>query len=231
MPSRRSPSYAVYSALDLQKLSGSRKRTLRTLLLLLLVLAIITVAGGLYLRRLSSELALSDAIDAVNLAVSDSVYRVLERNDYHYDYFVTLERDDTGAISAITTNTTHINSFSAEFLRELVQTASSGTLHVRIPLGNLLGFNLLLGKGPDIPVKITMLTSSFVRYDNDLISTGINQSRHVITLKAAVDVDILVPWRTISTTVDCDVLIAETIILGRVPDTYIDLGEVQHGSS
>ena len=231
MPSRRSPSYAVYSELNLQKASGAGKRTLRMWLLLLLTVAISIIACWIYLRRLSSEIALSDAIDVVTLAVSDSVYRVLERNDYDYDYFVTLERDESGGISAITTNTTHINSFSAEFLRELVETASSGTLDVRIPLGNLLGSNLLLGKGPEVPVKIIMLTSSFVSYDNDLVSTGINQSRHSITLKAAVDVDILIPWQTISTTVDCDVLIAETIILGRVPDTYLNLGEVQHGSS
>lgn len=230
MPSRRSPSYAVYSALNLQKISGAGQKRLRRLLLLLLVAVIGIIACGVYLRRLSSEIALSDAIDVVTLAVSDSVYRVLERNDYDYDYFVTLETDDSGAISAITTNTTHINSFSAEFLRELVETARSDTLHIRVPLGNLLGSNLLLGKGPDVPVDIIMLTSSFVSYDNDLISTGINQSRHVITLKAAVDVDILIPWKTISTTVDCDVLIAETIILGRVPDTYIDLGEVKNGS-
>lgn len=228
MPSRRSPSYAVYSALNLQKISGTRRKRLRRLLLLLLVALITVAACGLYLRRLSSEVALSDAIDVVTLAVSDSVYRVLERNDYDYDYFVTLETDDAGAISAITTNTAHINSFSAEFLRELVETARSDTLRIRVPLGNLLGSNLLLGKGPDVPVDIIMLTSSFVSYDNDLISTGINQSRHVITLKARVDVDILIPWKTISTTVDCDVLIAETIILGRVPDTYIELGEVQH---
>lgn len=230
MPSRRSPSHAVYSALDLQKIPVRGKRRLRVLLLVPVLLLLAVAAFGLYLRRLSSEIAMSDAIDAVNLAVSDSVYRVLEQHDYDYDYFVTLETDEAGAISAITTNTAHINSFSAEFLRELVECAGSGKLEVRIPMGNLLGLNLLLGKGPEIPVEIIMLTSSFVSYDNDLIATGINQSRHVITLKAAVDVDILIPWRTISTTVNCDVLIAETIILGRVPDTYIDMGEARYGS-
>ena len=67
-----------------------------------------------------------------------------------------------------------------------------------------------------------MLTSSIVRFENDLISTGINQSRHVITLKASVDIDIMIPLSTVSTTVETDILIAETVIIGRVPETYLN---------
>jgi len=79
-------------------------------------------------------------------------------------------------------------------------------------------------------VQVIMLTSSLVRFDNALSSTGINQSRHAITLKADVDIDILIPWETISTTVETDILIAETVIVGRVPNTYVHLTEEHNGS-
>ena len=107
-------------------------------------------------------------------------------------------------------------------MQEIAQAADSESLNIRIPFGNLLGSNLLMGRGPKIPVQVKMLTSSFVRFDNDLISTGINQSRHVITLVADVDIDIIIPLSTVSTTVETTILIAETVIVGRVPETYVN---------
>ena len=222
MPSRRSPTHEVYSDLPLQKLPKKRRKKL----ILLIVLALFTVfliICNLYFRRLSSDIALSDARDAVTVAVNDAVNRIMTEQDYDYDYFVTLQKDADGAIAAITTNTAHINAVSTEILAEIVQAADNGDLDIRIPLGTLLGSNLLLGRGPDVPVEISMLTSSFVSFDNSLVSTGINQSRHTLILKADVDIDIIVPWATMTTTVETDVLIAETVIVGRVPDTYVTL--------
>ena len=170
----------------------------------------------------SRDIAVSDARDAVTLAVNGCVSHMMEENDYGYDYFVTLEKDAQGNIAAITTNTAHINAMSSQLMQEIARAADSESLNIKIPLGSLLGSNLLMGRGPMIPVQVKMLTSSFVRFDNDLVSTGINQSRHIVTLIADVDVDIMIPLSTVSTTVETEILIAETVIVGRVPDTYLN---------
>ena len=228
MQAKHGPSRAVYAGLNLQKLPN-RKRRRRCILLLSAAILLIVISTSLYLRRLSSEIAMSDAVDAVTLAINNCVAEILNERDYGYDWFVTLEKDAEGNITAITANTAHINALSAELQRAIAKSADNQKLDIRIPLGNLLGSNLLLGRGPDVPVEIIMLTSSFVRFDNDLISTGINQSRHMITLKAEVDIDILIPWATMSTKVESDVLIAETLIVGRVPQTYVSVTEDNHG--
>ena len=229
MPLRRSPRYSDYSGLPLEKVPHRRyHRRLVAVILLLAFLAVI--ACSLYLRSISRSMAISDAKDAVNLAVNNCVNRIMRENDYDNSYFVTLEKDSEGCITAITTNTAHINELSSRLMTEIADAANSETLDLRIPLGSLLGSNLLMGRGPAIPVEVIMLTSSFVQFDNELISTGINQSRHVITLKADVDIDILIPWATISTTVETDVLIAETVIVGRVPHTYLSMTEDTNGS-
>lgn len=226
---RRSPSYSDYSDLPLEKVP--HRRLSRRLLVVLMLLLLLTLAAcSLYLRSISRSMAISDAKDAVNLAVNNCVNRIMRENDYDNSYFITLEKDSEGNISAITTNTAHINELSSRLMTEIADAANSEMLNLRIPLGSLLGSNLLMGRGPDVPVEVIMLTSSFVRFDNELISTGINQSRHVITLKADVDIDILIPWSTISTTVETDVLIAETVIVGRVPHTYLSLTEDNDGS-
>ncbi len=219
MPSRRRFTRADYSGLGLRTIPRKNRGIL---LLLPVVLLIAGIALSLYLRAVSRDIAVSDARDAVTLAVNGCVSHMMEENDYGYDYFVTLEKDAQGNIAAITTNTAHINAMSSQLMQEIARAADSESLNIKIPLGSLLGSNLLMGRGPMIPVQVKMLTSSFVRFDNDLVSTGINQSRHLVTLIADVDVDIMIPLSTVSTTVETEILIAETVIVGRVPDTYLN---------
>lgn len=187
------------------------------------LLALITVYCSNYLRQLATEMALSDASDIITIAVNSTIQAKMSEGDFGYDYFVTLEKDNNGNISAITTNMTRINHLSSEILKDVIKAADNGRLDIRIPVGNLLGSNLLLGKGPEIPVDIIMLTSSRTDYKNVLETASINQTKHQILLRVIVDVDVLVPWDTVSTQVECDVLIAETVIVGTVPDTYLNL--------
>ena len=69
-----------------------------------------------------------------------------------------------------------------------------------------------------------MLTSSHVDFKNELSDAGINQTKHQIKLDVVVDIDVIMPWQTISTQVVSEILIAETVILGDVPDTYLNWG-------
>lgn len=226
---KRSPRRNVYSALPLQKLPSARKKRLLAAVSLSIVLGSVLAAGA-FLRKLSCEIAVSDAQDAVTLAINDSIAAVLDRTGYTYADFVSLQKDGDGDITAILTDTVSINRFSTEILTELIKTADSKCLQISIPLGNLFGSSLLLGRGPDIPVQIIMLTSSFVRCDSAMTDTGINQSRHTVTLRAEVDIDILIPWATVSSKVETDILIAETLIVGRVPETYVNVTEEKNGS-
>ena len=229
MPRRRSPSRSVYAQLGLPRIPR-RRRKRRALLALLLLPLCLLLSAWLYLRRLSCSLAMSDARDAVITAINDTVRTILAEHDYGIDDFVTLEMAADGSVAAIKTNTARVNAVSTEVLRGIIENADNATLELRIPLGNLLGSNLLLGRGPKVPVEILMLTSSNVRFDNQLMSTGINQTRHSILLRADVDIDILLPWATASDTIEAEMILAETVVVGRVPESYLYM-EDAHGSS
>lgn len=185
--------------------------------------AALFLTAGIYLRQLSCDIAMSDAQDIVIMAVNDAINSIMTENDFPADHFVKLEKDSEGNVTAVTTNMTHINALASAILSEVAESADGGKLDIRIPLGNLLGSSLLLGRGPDIPVEIIMLTSSFVEHGNEFVSTGINQSKHRLILQVKVDIDILIPWATLSSRVETDVIIAETVIVGRVPQTYMTI--------
>ena len=155
-----------------------RRRTKLAIVLVLIAAVLVSVGirGAVYLRELSCSMVLSDATDLMTLCINDTISRKLASEDYDYDYFVTLEHDAEGSVTAVRANMARINAMSSELLSDIVKAADGGELSLEIPIGNLLGSSLLLGRGPDIPVDITMLSSSRVDFKNELVSAGINRS-------------------------------------------------------
>ena len=130
---------------------------------------------------------------------------------------------DAGEISAISSNMARINALSAKILDTVINVTENQTITVEIPIGNLTGVSLLMGRGPKVPVQIIVLTSSKVEFSNSIITAGINQTKHQVNLEVIVDIDVLIPWDTASTQVKTEVLIADTVIVGKVPDTYMNV--------
>ena len=191
-------------------------------LLILTVLTVLIVLA-LFFRRLSIQIAVSDAVDIVNSAVNDAVSEIISEGGYDFNYFVNLSKDESGNITAISSNMSHINSLSTEILERVMETADDGSIDVGIPLGNLLGINLLTGTGPEINVEVVMLTSSKTDFKSIIQSAGINQSEYQLMLEVTIDIDVMVPWATESATTVTEVLIADTVIVGNVPETYLNL--------
>ena len=217
---RRRPVY-----LDVHLPHMSRRTKLAVVLTVVVaILAAVTIKSIAYFRELSCQMVLSDATDLMTLCINDAISRKFSDEDYDYDYFVDLDYGDDGTVNAVRTNMARINALSSELLSDIVHAADGGELSLSIPIGNVLGSSLLLGKGPDIPVDITMLSSSHVDFQNELSDAGINQTKHQIKLEVGIDIDVIMPWKTVSTQVISEILIAETVILGDVPDTYLNWG-------
>ena len=192
-------------------------------ILLVLVLIAVIIVSIFFFRSLTTQVAVSDAVDIVNLSVNNAVSEVIGEGGYDFDYFMELSKDESGNVTAISGNMSHINALSAAILDRVMDTADDGTIIVDIPLGNLLGLNILSGKGPDIKVEIIMLTSSRTDFRNVVQSAGINQTEYQLMLDITIDIDVLVPWGTESTSTVCEVIIADTVIVGKVPDTYFNM--------
>ena len=194
-----------------------------SILFLLVALLLFLAAASLYLKDVSTAIAVSDASDAVTVSINNAIADIMRDGDYSADYFVTFEKSEAGEITAISSNMARINALSAKILDRIVGATDTHMLTVNIPAGNLTGISVLMGRGPKVPVKIITMTSSRVEFNNSIVTAGINQTKHQINLEVIVDIDILVPWGTESTQVITEVLIADTIVVGRVPDTYLSM--------
>lgn len=213
---RRKPKYTIST--DTKKSKSSPKITVLAVILLLVLASI-----SLFLRDLSTKIAVSDAVDIVTKTVNDSINKVIGQGVYGFDYFVSLVKDDNGDITAITSDMAHINTLSTEILNSVISSTENGTIEVKIPMGNLSGLNLLMGRGPNVPIDIIMLTSSRVDFRNDIVSSGINQAKYQLIIEVTIDIDVLVPWGTESATTVTEVIVADTVIVGKVPETYLNM--------
>ena len=217
---RRAPRFIYCEAERDRPRAGYSAWRLYILLLFAALLAFLAVSSA-FLQRLSSQIAVSDARDIVTAEVNRVVAELMSRDEYGPAYFVSLEKNDAGEITAINSHMAHINALSAEILEQVIGRAESRTLTVEIPIGNLSGVSLLMGHGPSIPIQIVMLTSSHVEFRNLLASAGINQTKHQLNLEIVVDIDVLIPWGVESAQVVTEVLLADTVVVGQVPETYV----------
>lgn len=190
-----------------------------------IALAAFTIPTVRFFRTLTGAMAVSNASDLITQTVSDIVNEKMRQLEGEDADFVTYEKDAQGNITAISTNTAKVNVLASELLTAVVAASDAGDLDVSMPLGDLVGMSLFLGKGPEIPVKITLLTSSRVNFRNVLTDAGINQTKHQLLLVVQVDADVLLPWEIRSTRIVTEVLVAETVVVGRVPATYVRIGE------
>lgn len=200
-----------------------RPKTKAILIIPAVAILAVLIVSVVFFRSLTTQVAVSDAVDIVNSAVNNAVNCVISEGGYDFGYFVDLSKDDEGHVTAISGNMAHINDLSTAILDKVMESADDGTISIAIPLGNLLGINLLSGKGPDINVDIVMLTSSKTDFKSVVQSTGINQSEYQLMLEVTIDIDVLVPWGTESATTVTEVIIADTVIIGKVPETYFNM--------
>lgn len=192
-------------------------------LLILAALCLFLSGASMFLKNISCQIAVSDASDIVTVQINNAIAEIMGQGDYDGESFVTFEKNSSGEVTAISSNMARINTLSAEILDKVVGATENRTLNVEIPIGNLTGISLLMGRGPSVPVQIIMLTSSRVEFRNNIVTAGINQTKHQINLDVIVDVDILIPWGTESTEVVSEIMIADTVIVGKVPDTYLNM--------
>lgn len=186
-----------------------------TLLILLWVVALI------HMKPILTNLAEAKVNNIVNRIVSDAVNEAVGDGIINYDALVTLEKDDSGRVTALRSNMGEVNRLQTAIADDILQRLGEvSTSDLSIPLGTLTGSPLLAGRGPVIRVRMQAAGSVSAGFRNDFSAAGINQTKHQILLRVDVHMGILLPGFTASTGVTNEIAVAETVIVGGVPGSY-----------
>lgn len=173
------------------------------------------------------ELAQAQVVNATSDLINDSIDRQIEAGDIHYDRIVYFEKDLDGGITALKTNMSEINRLKTNTLNiindEILALDQSD---IGIPIGSIFLPEFFSGRGMTIPVQIIAIRNSDGYFESHFSQAGINQTLHQLNMCVLVDVSILVLGRSASFTVSSEVVVAETIIIGDVPDTFLQTGGI-----
>jgi len=201
-----------------------KKLLFRCLLLLAVMLALFLGFRGKY-RHVIRELAETQVKNTTSDLTNDAIAKQIAAGNIQYDRIVYFEKDLDGRITALKTNMTEVNRLKTDILNiindEILALDHSD---IGIPLGSLFLPELLSGKGPSIPVHILSIRNSDAVFFSSFSQAGINQTLHKLTMEVSVDVAVLVLGQTSSFTSTSEVVVAETVIVGQVPDTFLQTG-------
>ena len=213
---------------------GMTRHEKRRLLLLAVSAALIALllVAMRELKPILTSLATARVSNAVTRVVNASVNETLYSSGVDYDRLISLEKDNDGRITAVKSNMAEFNRLQSAVLADVLQKLSEvSTRELSIPVGSLMGTPLLAGRGPLLHVQMQSVGSSSAHFENSFTASGINQTRHEIRLVVDVYVSILLPGVSTITKVTNRYAVAETVIVGSVPDTYTYFDTQQDMSS
>ncbi len=154
---------------------------------------------------------------SVNLAIYETL------NGISYSDLIDVQLSPTGEIAMLAANAVKVNrlardtAYLAQRNLELL-----GTQGVEVPIGAFTGSKILAGFGPEVTIKIIPVGSVNCDFYSEYETVGINQTLHKIYMEAVANVDIILPGYSIKVSVPTQIFVCESILVGKVPETYVD---------
>ncbi len=203
------------------------RRFCRGLILFLIMLLVVFVMFRSRYRGVIGELAQTQVKNITSDLTNDAIAKQIAQGVIQYDRIVYFEKDLDGRITALKTNMSEINRLKTDILNIINdEILALDTSDIGIPLGSLFLPEFFSGKGPAIPVHILSIRNSDAVFSSNFSQAGINQTLHQLTMVVSVDVSVLVLGEVSSFTICSEVVVAETIIVGDVPETFLQTGGI-----
>jgi sporulation protein YunB len=201
------------------------RRVLARVLLAVFLVFVLLLAFRIRYNDTIRELAQTQVINSTSDLINDAIDMQIETGNILYDRIVYFEKDLNGRITALKTNMSEVNRLKTDILNIINdEILELDTSDIGIPIGSLILPEFLSGRGFPVPVQILSIRNSDASFKSHFSEAGINQTLQQITMDVSVDVAVLVLGETDNFTVSSQVVVAETIIVGDVPDTFLQTG-------
>lgn len=160
----------------------------------------------------------------VTAAVEQWAARDLQERGVDYSDFVAITRNEAGEITALSADMARLNLLRAELSAHLLERLEDSQLELTVPVGSLLPIEPTWARGPELHLRALALGTASAEFESEFTSAGINQTRHRLWLELSVPVTVLLPGGGEELTVDSRLCVAETVIVGQVPQTWFQTG-------
>lgn len=200
-----------------------KKRVLKIIFVLLLFIIVGLIFFEIRAKPVIIEVAVAQSENIASSIIESAINSVLYENGITYSNLVDIEKDDSGRVTTVKADTIKMNmlksEIGAEISNDILETDSR---EISIPLGTILGISALSGKGPKIKTTVTLASNVTSTIKNTFTSAGINQTLHEIFVNVNATIYVIMPKNSATAEVNSNYCIAQTVIIGTVPETFAD---------
>lgn len=205
------------------------KKIFKILLILITIIILLTIiirAVTPVFNRLCSEKAKSTA----TLITNEETTKAIE--DYKYSDFIIIHKDENGNVLMLESNMKNINNVTSDVAYRIqTQINNSEDEDITISLGSFTGISILSGRGIKVPIRISTVGNVKTNIRSEFITQGINQTIHRLYLDIESRISILTPFNTIDETSISQLILAENIIVGEIPEAYYNISGVSESDA
>ena len=205
-----------------KKINSKYKKLIFLIIILMIIIKIILSYFEPIFETMCEEKAKSIATIITNQQST------IIMNKYQYEELYTIEKDEAGNIVIIKSNVVPINNMISD-LTENIQNEFNDIekTKINIPFGNLLGIYFLSGMGPNIPIQVAISGTLDTEVKSEFIAQGINQTLHRVYVNFECNVKIVTPLKNYEKMITNQVIIAEHVIVGNIPDSYYNFDNIR----
>ncbi|MGG7164328.1 sporulation protein YunB [Clostridium ihumii] len=157
---------------------------------------------------------------SVNLINETIIEKYID--NFNYEEIVKFDKDEKGNIVLLKADTLKMNKIATELSLDIQDKLKNlEDEEIEFPIGYITKNNLLSNFGPRIKAKMQPIGYVESKYISDFESAGINQTRHKIYVEVTATVKVILPTTSNDVKVVTQVPIAETIIVGKIPESSI----------
>ncbi|MBQ8352000.1 MAG: sporulation protein YunB [Clostridia bacterium] len=202
-------------------------RARRVLVFLLIVALPLYAIYNFQLYPGISQLACAAAKNRIEGLIATAFAAGLGAATDSYDDLVTFSFRSDGSVAGVSCHVPRLNRARNDLLLAVLEGLSEENgIEVSLPIGNLLGGEAFSGRGPEIPIRILLAQGARAHMESDFRTEGINQTLYRVMFSITVDLTILTPSRPIETSVTQTYCVAETLIVGEVPDALTQINRL-----
>ena len=186
-----------------------------------MVLTGLLVIMDLSFRPIIETVNAYECHEMVSRVINDAVLAELENEDADYSKLVNLTTNADGEVISLESNVMNINKLKTRIAQRLEREIERlSEIDIQIPIGTLLGIQLLHGKGFSIGMTVQPMGFATASIISEFSEAGLNQTLHRIVIEINADVDAIIPGFSTRVPVKTTIVAAETVIVGRVPNAY-----------
>lgn len=199
-------------------------------LLATICLVLVVIGALLYFNFVINPVILSmSEIKVKSLtqrAVNQAVYEVVNSGPV-YDDMIKISRNENGMVTLISADATEINRLARDLVKlSEIKLSEISERGIAIPIGTFSGMPIFVGRGPEVSIRLIPIGVISCNFRSEFHQAGINQTTHRIYVNINSNVSVVMPTQNQNIATTTELLLAESIIIGAIPSTYLNSGSL-----